>query len=103
MDEYVRQNTIQNNGGVCEHCGSAIGHYNVCPLINRTIAEARNGAAQERIARFEECSSELFRKNVHAGFYRIPYKGWQGTKQVPELVLTEEDERFLKDINKAFE
>lgn len=32
----------QNEGRPCIHCGSRFGHYSVCPLINREVAEARS-------------------------------------------------------------
>lgn len=33
LDEYTRQLQIQNAGGTCEHCGSALGHFNICKLM----------------------------------------------------------------------
>lgn len=33
IDEYSRQLAIQNGGGTCEHCGAALGHRDICPLI----------------------------------------------------------------------
>jgi hypothetical protein len=42
MDEYIRQQHKQNLGGICDHCGSAMGHFNVCPLINRGRAEVHS-------------------------------------------------------------
>jgi hypothetical protein len=96
MDEYVRQNIIQNNGGLCEYCGSAIGHYNVCGLLNRSTGEAHRAsqwtdATQRHLA---ARSAVLFSENVNNGFYR--------RTRTPELLLTPEDEQFLREINKAF-
>lgn len=39
--EYARVLTLQNQGKPCPHCESPFGHYNVCPLLNRNVAEAR--------------------------------------------------------------
>jgi hypothetical protein len=33
LDEYTRQLQIQNAGGVCEHCGSSLGHFRTCVLL----------------------------------------------------------------------
>lgn len=33
-DEYERIARKQNRGGVCDHCGSALGHYGTCSLVN---------------------------------------------------------------------
>jgi hypothetical protein len=34
-DEYARQ----SRNSCCAHCGSAIGHFSRCPLLNRARAE----------------------------------------------------------------
>ena len=39
---YAESLIAQNNGGTCRHCGSSLGHYSVCPLINRETAEAHS-------------------------------------------------------------
>lgn len=44
IDAYAKALQTQNNGGVCEHCNSALGHFINCPLINREVAEARSVA-----------------------------------------------------------
>jgi len=41
LDRYAKALQIQNAGGTCPHCNSAAGHFSVCPLINRAVAEAR--------------------------------------------------------------
>ena len=33
LDEYAKALTTQNAGGVCKHCGSALGHYSNCVLL----------------------------------------------------------------------
>jgi hypothetical protein len=33
LDEYTRQLQVQNAGGVCEHCGSSLGHFRTCELL----------------------------------------------------------------------
>ena len=33
LDEYAKALATQNAGGVCKHCGSALGHYSVCVLL----------------------------------------------------------------------
>ena len=41
QDDYSRQRDIQNAGGVCEHCGAALGHYSVCSLFGGALREAQ--------------------------------------------------------------
>jgi hypothetical protein len=41
-DAYAHALEVQNNGGVCEHCNSALGHRSTCPLICRETAEAHS-------------------------------------------------------------
>jgi hypothetical protein len=61
-DEYTNQTRRQNQGQVCEHCTAEWGHYAVCPLLNRSTAEAKSNA--------EGRSAAMFKANVDAGFYR---------------------------------
>ena len=54
LDAYAQALQTQNNGGVCEHCNSALGHFRNCPLICRETAEAHSVAlgtitAEDRI------------------------------------------------------
>ena len=42
LDAYYEALIAQNAGGTCKHCGSSLGHYSVCPLINRETAEAHS-------------------------------------------------------------
>lgn len=37
LEDYNKQLERQNKGGVCEHCGSALGHYGTCLLLNRGV------------------------------------------------------------------
>jgi hypothetical protein len=46
-DRYARALQTQNDGGVCEGCGSALGHFSICPLINRNVAEATNAVLNQ--------------------------------------------------------
>lgn len=96
MDEYIRQLNKQNAGGTCDHCHSAMGHYNVCPLINRGIAEVKSSTIHGILATVDNVMEERT-----APFYRP--ERFRATMHVPEFVLTEEDEQFLRGINQAFE
>ena len=42
LDAYAEALQIQNNGGFCPHCNSALGHFSNCPLICRETAEAHS-------------------------------------------------------------
>lgn len=46
LPEYARQMFRQNKGMTCEHCGSALGHTYMCPLLNREAAERQSRADQ---------------------------------------------------------
>ena len=45
LDAYAEALQIQNNGGFCPHCNSALGHYSHCGLINRNAGEAQRAVA----------------------------------------------------------
>lgn len=103
LDEYARQLQIQNAGGVCEHCHSAVGHFNVCPVLNGTAVQSvRDGIHAAAL------ESRRYRLEQPNAFYRPPqFSNIEQVKavvkmSVPELVLSAEDERFLHDINEAF-
>lgn len=90
IDEYSRQQAIQNAGGTCEHCGSAMGHKVFCPLIVNLPQ-----------ARFKLETSSFYRPEHFEGTLHTPER-FVATMHTPELVLTAEDERFLHEINQAF-
>lgn len=45
--KYAEELIRQNQGEKCSHCGASSGHFSVCPLINREVAEARSAALTE--------------------------------------------------------
>ena len=51
-DRYAAVLAAQNAGNACPHCGSHSGHFNVCPLINRNVAEAQSATLSESDAAF---------------------------------------------------
>ena len=51
IDAYAEALIIQNKGGVCPHCKSALGHYSYCGLINREIGEAQRAAEAGNISK----------------------------------------------------
>ena len=51
IDAYAEALIIQNKGGVCPHCKSALGHYSYCGLINHEIGEAQRAAEAGNISK----------------------------------------------------
>ena len=51
IDAYAEALIIQNKGGVCPHCKSALGHYSYCRLINRETGEAQRAAEAGNISK----------------------------------------------------
>lgn len=42
LDRYAEALQAQNAGGVCPDCKASLGHFVMCPLINRAVAEAQS-------------------------------------------------------------
>ena len=51
IDAYAEALIIQNKGGVCPYCKSALGHYSYCGLINRETGEAQRAAEAGNISK----------------------------------------------------
>ena len=48
LNAYAVELFRQNNGGVCEHCGSALGHIYTCKLLNNN-GEVLHAEPREQI------------------------------------------------------
>ncbi len=54
IEAYAAALLDQNNGGVCKHCGSALGHYASCPLLNRESAEVVSAVLSQEALKYTE-------------------------------------------------
>jgi hypothetical protein len=51
IDAYAEALIIQNKGGVCPNCKSALGHYSYCGLLNREVGETQRAAEAGNISK----------------------------------------------------